>query len=171
MFDKSPYIIDRRRLVYGFIAGASVPIVLNAIAMGPFWAFALLFGLVCAVILVPVAAVPFIWSLGRLGYLRIWSVVVVAALLAAIPDMMITIAGAGGSLYAHGVWLHTMNGFTWEGIKEFFIIRPAAYGLVGALGGIVFWLIAIGLRVEPMRKHSNVPLNSGRGQNAAAPVS
>ena len=140
--------LSRRRLIPAFLVGAAVPVVLNAVAMGPFWTVALFVGACFAGLLTLLVAVPFVLLLCRRGTLTIWWAVSFAGLLAALPDLLISMTSLGGnfSLYAHGHQLIEQGWPTLAGFMHFFIIRPAVYGLAGALGGLAFWSIAIGAR-------------------------
>lgn len=137
-----------RRQLLAFTIAPLIPAVLNALALWQFFTIALIVGVVCAYFLTAVLAVPFFLSLKRRRALQAKWVVIFAGVLAAIPDLMISLSGVvlGGMnmLKENDVWLIYEGHMTWAGIAYYFVIRPLVYWVIGAAGGLVFWQIAFG---------------------------
>jgi len=142
--------VNQRHLIPAFLLGALVPVVLNAVAMGPFWMIALLVGACVGGLMTLLIAVPVVLLLRARNALTIWLAVPFAGLLAALPDVMISLSALGGnlSLYAHGHQLIEHGWPTSAGFVHFFVLRPAVYWVAGALGGLTFWIIAVGPRLK-----------------------
>ena len=139
--------ISRKRLVAAFLVAPLVPVVVNALMLWPVFTIALVVGLVSAYALAILVGVPFVLILQARGALSFWRVVAVAGLLAVVPDLSITLLGFGdfGTLNQWGISLIRDRELTLAGFAWFFVLRPAAYWLIGAIGGIVFWFVATGV--------------------------
>jgi hypothetical protein len=137
-----------RRELLAFIIAPLIPVILNALALWQVFTIALIVGVVCAYLLTAVFAAPFYLSLKRRGALRAKWVVIFAGVIAAIPDLMISLSGLvlGGMnmLKENDVWLIYEGHYTWAGITYYFVIRPLVYWVIGAAGGLAFWQIAFG---------------------------
>ena len=64
--------VNQRHLIPAFLPGALVPVVMNAVAMGPFWMIALLVGACVGGLMTLLIAVPFVLLLRARNALTIW---------------------------------------------------------------------------------------------------
>lgn len=156
------YQLNTTRLVAAFVFAPVALVAIHAGLMWPLWLIAFVVGSVCAAVLTVAVALPFVLWLSHRARLRISWVVLMAAILAALPDLAISFAGtmhSSGSdqLYAGGHYLIIDGELTAYGIFHFFLMRPAAFGLLGAFGGALFWVIAVGWRIAaPMTSNQHL---------------
>ena len=140
---------SRPRLWLAFLVAPLAPVILNAIVLWPAFTIAIVVGLISAYVLTAVFGIPFVSLMRRLNYFKPWPIVVAAGVLAAIPDLAITVVGVGiGGMTTltdgSANYLVQDGHLTWRGIVHFLLVRPLAYWSAGAIGGLVFWLIAVG---------------------------
>jgi hypothetical protein len=141
----------------GFLAGFAVPLFfITALSNPSVWILVLLVGAVLAI--VPLALAVIVYEvLKSQARLRLWWAVLVGAVLCPLPVVAINLMAIGpngSQTLAAGEWVLVHGQYTPAGIWHYFIVQPAMYGLAGALGGIVGWLIAFGPRVKaPMREN------------------
>jgi hypothetical protein len=141
-------IEDReRRLYLGFLVAPLIPIFINAVLVWPIAIPAALIGAAIGYPLTFMVGLPLVIVLRHYGKMRLRWLVVSAGLLTCIPDLLMSTIGiaAGGSATINqgGVSLSQDGRITMAGMIWFFAIRPLGYWLMGALGGWVFWLIAV----------------------------
>jgi hypothetical protein len=149
MFREPPSQLNTKRMALAFLVAPLVPVVLNAALSGRLFAIALLVGAPIAYVCAFLIALPYAFALRSCGRFNVVPVVVGAGAIAAIPDLLLTVFGTGTggftALRQAGIDLIvdgqlTFAGYVWH------VLRLLYFWFIGALGGIAFWLIAVGRR-------------------------
>jgi hypothetical protein len=151
-----PYDLNPWRIALGLILGAEVPVAIHAWQNGPLWLPTLIVGNAVAVVLVLFAGIPLFELLRARRALKIYWAVVIGGALVTLQDLVFTLVGFGFggtvALRVGGKTLISQDFLTIDGLQHFFLVRPAMFFVMGAIGGLIAWLIAFGPRYEPPRK-------------------
>jgi hypothetical protein len=142
------------------VAGAAVPIFSWAVLSGPLWPFVLLFGIPCAIFFIGVVLWPVYVTLQRKHWLTIWWAAFLGGLLAALPILLFFLPTAiktvfdigdpagGSSTSVGGQLLIDRGRLTSAGWYQYFVVATWPFCLLGAIGGVVGWLVAAGFRLR-----------------------
>jgi hypothetical protein len=147
----SNMIIMRTRLILGFLVAAALPGAVLGFLPGGEWKTWLYFNATILHITAPYAlavAVPLYYLLKRIGQLRIYWAAAVGGITAIILNFVEVVR-----------WIWNWNNRTvtfYEALQEAPArVDPLPFFLIGALCGVVGWLIAFGPRIAPRPVHSN----------------
>lgn len=140
----SMYTLRRTRLILGFLVAATLPGTVLGLLTGG-WKTWLFFNATILLTTAPyvfVVAVPLYYLLERIGQLRIYWAAAVGGITAAILDFVENVR-----------WIWNWNNRTvtfYEALQEAPAhVEPLPFLLIGALCGVVGWLIAFGPRIAP----------------------
>jgi hypothetical protein len=151
-----PYDIKGWRVALGLGIGAAIPVGINTVLSFRLWLIALIVGTVAAVLFVFLIGLPIYRFLRGRQMLTMYAAVVIGGLLTALPDLLMTVVGMANpglkTLVVNHVVLVADGRLTGAGWVHFFVWRPfVLYFPMGAVGGLVAWLIAVGFRIRPRR--------------------
>jgi hypothetical protein len=149
------YDIKGWRVTLGFVTGAAVAIAYFMIQFFPVWDITLIVGAIVAIVFVSLVGLPLYFYLRHRQMLNIYIAVLVGRLLTALPYIMFT-------LYAHyNTFIHMEkvgsatliinNKLTSDGWWYYFFWQPMWFMTAGMIGGLVAWIVAIGVRLYPRR--------------------
>ena len=140
------------RLILGFLVGAATPVAICAALSGPAWPLVLYFGSMAAAASIVLICVPLYVVLRDTRALNVYVAIAVGGALSIVPDLLMTISGMGANIQRLVVGKATLISeykLTAAGWLHFFFWRPLMFFPMGAAGGLVAWLIAVGPRVRP----------------------
>ena len=134
---------SRLRVVLGFIAAVGVPFAWIVANWGSAWyAFFFVF---FAIVPVMIAFLAYQYLKYR-GQLRIWWIVLVGAVVTMLPTLLAAASSLSPFINLGGAAVPSFE-LTPSQLWGLFVMGPLQYGLYGAVGGLVGWLVAYGPRL------------------------
>jgi hypothetical protein len=147
------YDIKTWRLALGFAIGAAIPVCSYAVLTGPLWPITLVVGGVLAAVLVFILGLPIYAFLNRRQMLNVFLAIILGGLLTTLPNFLMRLPSGGlQTLVVGNTTLVEGGRLTAEGWRNLLVDMPLIFFPMGAVGGLVAWLIAVGFRVSPLRK-------------------
>ena len=149
------YDIKTWRLALGLAVGSAIPVCAYAVLTGPLWPITLVVGAGLAAVLVFVLGLPIYVFLSRRRVLNVFLAIILGGLLTTLPNLLMRLPSGGlQTLVVGNTTLVEGGRLTAEGWRNLLVDIPLVFFPMGAVGGLVAWLIAVGFRVNPLRKTS-----------------